>query len=78
MPSFSFSNPVFAAADNSKINCIVQHPIFGNIPYTAAAQDSDPNCVATYNAIVAAGNVGPYVAPKKPAATNTTAPKTVA
>ncbi|OYV47862.1 MAG: hypothetical protein B7Z77_11565, partial [Acidocella sp. 20-58-15] len=62
---FSFSNPVYAAADNSLIDVMaVLVEGMPAIPYTASK--NDPATAAIYAEILAAGSVGAYVAPPAP------------
>jgi hypothetical protein len=67
--SYSYKNPVYATIDNQSINCIIDHPVYGEIPYTAASHDVEPSCVEQYNYIIANQAtipIGPYVPPTPP------------
>ena len=66
--SYSYKNPVYATIDNQSIDCIINHPIYGEIPYTASSQDIEPSGVEQYNYIIANQAtipIGPYVPPPK-------------
>lgn len=45
------------------IDCEVNHPVFGWIPFTASPDDIEQSGRELYAAILADGNVAPYVPP---------------
>ncbi len=59
-------NPIFANADNTLINCEIEHPNYGWIPFTASDTDSEQEGREIYAALVAAGNIAAYVPPAPP------------
>ena len=62
--SWPYSNPGYSAADNSTIDCMVDHPKYGRIPFTASAVDLET--AAMYAAITENAEAVPiasYVAP---------------
>ena len=68
--TWAYSAPVYAAPDGSVIDCTIEHPIFGAIPFTARASDADPAVSALHAAIIAGAetvSIGDYTAPAKPA-----------
>ena len=54
-----FRNPQFNAAGG--IDCEVNHPVYGWMPYTAAADDASSAGRELYAAIVDAGGIAPHV-----------------
>jgi hypothetical protein len=59
-----FRTPTYLA--DGRIDCEVNHPVFGWAPFTASATDPDPAGAALFADIVAAGNIAPYVPPAPP------------
>jgi len=67
--TISYRNPVACDTDNRFIDVVIDHPQFGLIPFTAAADDPEPSGAALYAQIVANQAVipiAPYVAPSPP------------
>jgi hypothetical protein len=65
----SVTNPVYASADKSKINCMVQFAAFSSpVPFCAMASDSTAHGPQIYADLIAGkyGPIGPYVAPVQP------------
>lgn len=54
--------------EGGKIDCEVNHPDYGWIPFTAAPDDVQAHCRELHARIVAAGDAAPYVAPPAPTA----------
>jgi len=46
------------------IDCEINHPVYGWIPFTADPNDVEPLGAAVYQAAIDAGNVAAYVAPE--------------
>lgn len=53
-------NPVWANAEQTMIDCKIEHPSFGWIPFTASPTDVELHGREIFAAL-AAGEVGPYV-----------------
>ena len=69
------SNPRWANAEQTVIDCEIEHPVHGWIPFTANPNDGEPLGKEVYDACVAgqAGPIAPYVPPPPyvpPAAAN--------
>jgi hypothetical protein len=65
----SYSNPVYAAADGSVIDCVLILPDGRTLPFTARATDIEDHGRAIHAAIVANTEttaIAPYVAPEPP------------
>ncbi|KEP71766.1 hypothetical protein DL1_00415 [Thioclava dalianensis] len=60
-----WKSPVFANAQGSLIDITMNHPIFGAIPFTLDKNDlhAEFDTAQLFDAITAAGNIAPYVAP---------------
>lgn len=54
-----YRNPVFT--ESGAIDCEINHPQFGWIPFTASPDDSEEHGRDLFAAITAAGNIAPYV-----------------
>ena len=54
-----YRNPVFNSAGG--IDCEINHPQFGWIPFTASPDDSEKHGRDLFAAISAVGNIAPYV-----------------
>jgi transglutaminase-like putative cysteine protease len=65
-------NPIYSASDNSRIDCEIEHPVHGWIPFTADPNDVEPLGKEVFDSCIAgdAGPVGDYVAPITSAASN--------
>lgn len=61
-----FRNPIFTAT--GAIDCEINHPVYGWIPFTAVAGDTGAqfDVDALLAKITAAGNIAPYIAPPPP------------
>jgi hypothetical protein len=57
-------NPQYTA--DGRIDCEIEHPVYGWIPFTASADDSEKHGREIFAALVEAGDVKKYVAPKGP------------
>ena len=51
----NYRNPIYNR--DGSIDCEVEHPTYGWIPYTARADDVEPSGVAQYNQIVLGGGI---------------------
>jgi hypothetical protein len=58
--TYSISQPYFAFSDDSAVNCIWDHPVFGPIPFMATPTDVEPYGVQIYNDLLS-GEYGPIV-----------------
>jgi hypothetical protein len=61
----SLTNPRWANAAKTAIDCVIDHPEYGSIPFTASPSDPEPHGQAIYSEI-SAGDHGPiadYVPP---------------
>ena len=58
---YSFRNPVFSSENNTSIDCIINHPVYGEIPYTASSSDVEPSGRQMFNYILSLGNISPFV-----------------
>jgi hypothetical protein len=61
---WTYSNPVYANANKTIIDCIIDHPTYGKIPYTADENDVESNGQELFNTIIANQStipIGPYV-----------------
>jgi hypothetical protein len=54
-------NPIYTA--DGRIDCEIEHPQYGWIPFTASPDDPEQHGRDIFAAAVASGNVAPYVAP---------------
>lgn len=65
MTTIQIRNPVYSAPDNSTIDCEIEHPVYGWIPFTANPNDVEPLGRDIFAALIAgaAGPISPYVAP---------------
>lgn len=72
MTTINLRNPVYSAPDNSTIDCELEHPGYGWIPFTADPSDVEQLGRDVFAALAAgaAGPVAPYVAPVISAAAN--------
>jgi len=59
-----YRNPIFTAS--GAIDCEINHPVYGWIPFTADPNDVEPIGAEVFNAAKAAA--APYVAPPEPPA----------
>lgn len=59
--TMQFRNPAYNALGT--IDCEIEHPVYGWIPFTASPDDVEQHGQDIYAAIVAAGNIAAYVAP---------------
>jgi hypothetical protein len=69
--TWAYSNPKYITVDGKFISCIVSHPVFGSIPYTASSTDPDASGSALYVSIIANQTtipIAPYVPPVAPVA----------
>lgn len=59
-------NPAYNA--QGTIDCEINHPVYGWIPFTAAANDTGAtfDVAAMVAEIISAGNIAPYVPPPEP------------
>lgn len=66
----SLTNPVWADAEHTRIDCVITTSQFGDeqLPFTADQNDVEPHGRALFAAIVAGdyGAIGEYVAPLEP------------
>ena len=64
MTTIQIRNPIYIVPDRSIIDCEIEHPVYGWIPFTANPNDSEPIGKDVFNACVAgvAGPVAPYIA----------------
>ena len=64
----TITNPVWANSEQTLINCQIDHPEYGPIPFTASPTDPEQHGQDIYAAIVAGdhGPIGPYVPPPGP------------
>jgi len=61
-----FRNPTYNR--HGTIDCEIDHPHFGWIPFTASPDDVEPATAPIHDAIVASGvPIAPYVPPPEPA-----------
>lgn len=70
MKTIQIRNPVYSAPNKSTIDCEIEHPIFGWIPFTASPQDVEAHGRELF-AMLAEGQAGPvadYVPPPPPPA----------
>ena len=58
----NFRNPIYNALGT--IDCEIEHPVYGWIPFTASPDDPEQHGKDIYAAIIAAGNIAPYVPPE--------------
>lgn len=72
MTTINLRSPIYSTFDNSTIDCELEHPEHGWIPFTANPNDVEQLGRDVFAALVsgAAGPVAPYVAPVTPAAQN--------
>lgn len=65
MSTIQIKNPIYSASNNETIDCEIEHPVYGWIPFTANPNDVEPIGKEIYDACVAgvAGPVAPYVPP---------------
>lgn len=63
MTIIQIKNPVYSAFDNSTIDCEIEHPVYGWIPFTANPDDFELIGKDVYDACVAgvAGPIAAYV-----------------
>jgi hypothetical protein len=59
-----YKNPIFTKS--GAIDCDINHPAHGWIPFTASPDDSEKHGRDLYAAILVAGGVAAYVAPPMP------------
>ena len=60
----NYRNPIYNA--NDTIDCEIEHPEYGWIPFTADPNDIEEHGRAIYAQIKADGNIAPYVPPPPP------------
>ena len=60
----NYRNPIYNA--NDTIDCEIEHPQYGWIPFTADPNDCEEHGRAIYAQIKADGNIAPYVPPPPP------------
>ena len=60
----NYRNPIYNASDT--IDCEIEHPQYGWIPFTADPIDVEEHGRAIYAQIKADGNIAPYVPPPPP------------
>lgn len=72
MTTIQIKNPVYSSSDHSTIDCEIEHPVYGWIPFTANPNDVEPLGKEVFDACTsgAAGSVAQYVAPIASAAAN--------
>lgn len=60
-----WQSPVWADAAQTRVNVTRDHPVLGSIPFTVDPTDTGAgfDVKQLYDAIVAAGSIGAYVAP---------------
>ena len=58
----NYRNAQFLA--DGRIDCEIEHPSYGWIPFTADPNDVEPHGRVIFDAIVAEGTALPYVAPE--------------
>lgn len=56
-----YRNPIYTV--DGRINCEVNHPEFGWVPFTADPNDVAAHGRAIFSKITEAGDIAPYVAP---------------
>jgi hypothetical protein len=54
-------NPIYNK--NGDIDCEIEHPKYGWMPFTASSDDPEQHGRDIFAALVASGNVAPYIAP---------------
>lgn len=60
---FNYRNPIFNKFDT--IDCEIEHPEYGWIPFTASPDDCEKSGRELYHRIKEDGNISPYVPPSK-------------
>lgn len=69
-PIYEYRSPKWADAGNSKINCEINHPLYGWLPYTADPSDTIADGRRLYAAIAATPSaIAAYVEPPPPVPT---------
>lgn len=70
MATIKIRNPIYSAPDNSTIDCEIEHPEYGWIPFTASPDDVEAYGRQLYAEAVAGqfGSVAEYVPPPPPSA----------
>ena len=65
MSNLKIKNPVYSSKDNKTINCDIEHPEYGWIPFTADPLDIEPIGKEIFDACIkgVAGPIKPYVEP---------------
>jgi hypothetical protein len=60
----NYRNPKFTS--NGLIDCEVDHPVYGWIPFTASPHDCEPHGRELFTIISANGGIAPYIPPPPP------------
>lgn len=61
---YSYRNPIYNSFGS--IDCEVEHPVYGWIPFTACAEDCEEQGRNLYAKIMADGDIAPYVPDSEP------------
>jgi len=61
----NYKNPIYT--ENGAIDCEIEHPDYGWIPFTASPDDCEEHGRELFARISAAGNIAAYVPPPPPA-----------
>ena len=59
-----YRNPTYTVT--GEIDCEINHPHFGWIPFTASPDDIEAHGKALFSEILSAGGIAPYIAPSIP------------
>jgi hypothetical protein len=60
----NYRNPIFC--ESGAIDCEIDHPIYGWIPFTASPDDVEAHGRELYAEILEAGGIAPYTPPPPP------------
>jgi hypothetical protein len=60
---YNYRNPIFN--NSGTIDCEIEHPEYGWIPFTASSNDCEEHGRELYHRIKKDGNVSPYIPPSK-------------
>jgi hypothetical protein len=60
-----YKNPIYTHTEKY-INCEINHPDFGWIPFTASPHDPEKHGRDIYQRIIKDGNIAPYIPPPPP------------
>ena len=60
----NYRNPTYTA--DGRIDCEIEHPKFGWIPFTASPDDKEQHGRDLFAIMIEAGDIAPYVAPEPP------------